>query len=326
MNRAFPVIFFALGLGLILIYNTCYVVHQTEYALVTQFGNPVAIEKAPGLKFKIPFLQTVEYFDNRLLDYSMSDETEINAKDKKRIRLGAFVRWRIVDPLAFARATSTAGIGGNRVAAMNDKYLSNWLGAAMRQVIGNAPLNALLSPERDSIMHDIRDQMERQAASVGADSDTAGQTPAPAAPAAPVGTFAIKSGFGIEIVDVRIVKADLPQENSQAIFNRMQTERHREALGYRAQGDQDAQTIKAKADRERTVILANAQKQAEILRGEGDGQAAKIFADAFGRDPEFFEFYRSMQAYNRALNQKDTTVILSPDSPFLKEFSKPDKR
>jgi membrane protease subunit HflC len=322
--RIVPIILFVGACLLFVGYKSFYIVRQTETALVTQFGNPVDIELTPGLKFKTPFLQTVEYFDNRLLEFTMPEEIEINASDKKRIKLGAFVRWRIVNPLDFARATSTAGIGGNRVLAMNEKYLSNWLGSAMRQVIGNAPLNALLSPERDRIMHDIRDIMEKQAASSGeAEADAATGTVTVSSPA---GRFDSKGGFGIEIVDVRIVKADLPPENSDAIFNRMQTERKREALGYRAQGEEESQRIRAKADRDRTVILAEADRKAEILRGEGDAQASKIYADAFGKDPEFFEFYRSMQAYSKALGQKDTTVVLSPDSPFLKEFSAPEKR
>jgi membrane protease subunit HflC len=303
-----PALFTAVALlALIIIYNVFYIVHQTETALVTQFGNPVAVVRDPGLKVKIPFIQTVEYFDKRLLEYVMPDEIEINASDEKRIRLGAFLRWRIVDPLAFARATRTAGIGGNRISTMN-LQLANLLGSSLRQVIGNVPLNALLSPDRDRVMREIRELVAKQAISSGE------QDPA------------IKStgGFGIEIVDVRIVKADLPPENSTAIFRRMQTERDREAKGYRAKGDEEAQRIRAHADRDRTVLLADAQRKAEILRGEGDALAAHIFADAFGKDPEFFDFYRSMQAYTRSFNSKDTTLVLSPDSQFLKQFSKPD--
>jgi membrane protease subunit HflC len=320
-QRTVPIVLIAVLACLFLAYTTCYIVPQTEDALVTQFGNPVSVELTPGLKFKIPFVQTVEYFDNRLLEYTMPEEIEINASDEKRIRLGAFVRWRIVDPLAFARATRTAGIGDNRITTMQDQ-LKNLLGSALRQVIGSVPLNALLSPERDHVMGDIRQIMSRQASSIEATPDTTEDT----SQAPPGDHLGAKRGFGIEIVDVRIVKADLPPENSAAIFNRMQTERKREALGYRAEGNEEAQRITAKADRDRTVILAEAQKQAEILRGEGDAEASKIFAEAFGKDPEFFEFYRSMQAYTKALNQKDTTIVLSPDSPFLKEFNKPDKR
>jgi membrane protease subunit HflC len=253
----------------------------------------------------------------------MSDEIEIYASDEKRIRLGAFVRWRIVDPLAFARATRSAGIGGNRISTM-ELQLSNLLGSSLRQVIGSVPLNALLSPERDHVMREIRELVEEQASSTGeADtSDTSSKTDKTQSAAAE--NSQTSGGYGIEIVDVRIIKADLPQENSDAIFKRMQTEREREAKGYRAKGDEDAQIIRANADREKTVLLAEAQKKAEILRGEGDAQASSIFAAAFGKDPEFYEFYRSMQAYGRSMDPKDTTVILSPDSPFLKEFSKPD--
>jgi membrane protease subunit HflC len=316
MNRLHPAYIAAGIIALLLIYNTFFIVRQTETALVTQFGAPVAVEQQPGLKAKIPFIQTVEYFDKRLLEYEMPEEIEINASDEKRIRLEAFLRWRIVDPLAFARATRAAGIGGNRISTMN-LQLANLLGSSLRQVIGSVPLKALLSPERDQVMRQIRELVDKQAKSSGVpdteESDKASTR------------LKLPSGFGIEIVDVRIVKADLPRENSAAIFKRMQTEREREAKSYRAKGDEDAQRIKAIADRDRTVLLAEAQKQSEILRGEGDAQASKIFADAFGKDPEFFEFYRSMQAYVRALNQKDTTVILSPDSPFLKEFGQPSK-
>jgi len=288
------------------LYNTTYIVTQTQTVLVTQFGAPVKVETESGLKFKTPFIQQIEYFDKRLLEYVMPDEIEINASDEKRIKLEAFLRWKIVDPLAFARATRTAGIGGNRISTMNAQ-LGNLLGSSLRQVIGSVPLNALLSPERDKIMQKIRAIVTKQASIPSSDDSE-------------------KSGFGIEIVDVRIVKADLPQENSDAIFKRMQTERKREATTYRAKGDEEAQRIRASADRDRTVLLAEAQKQAEILRGEGDAQASAIFAESFSKDPEFYEFYRSMQSYNRAFNQKDTTIILSPDSQFMKEFSKPDKR
>lgn len=294
--------------GLILAYSSLYVVSQTEMALVTEFGDPKAVEMTPGLKFKLPFVQTVEYFDNRLLEYSMPDEIEINSSDEKRLKIQAFLRWRITDPLAFNRATRAAGIGGNRISTMNTQ-LSNLLGSALRQVIGSSKFNDLLSPERDRIMTQIREIIANQTSSANtSDEKEKG------------------NGFGIAIVDVRIVKADLPDENSDAIFKRMRSERKREATTYRAEGAQDAQTIKAGADREKTVILAEAAKQAEILRGEGDAEAAKIYADAFSKDPKFFEFYRSMQSYSKALNKDNTTLILSPDSQFLKEFSKPETR
>lgn len=304
--RISPLFIFAGFFVLLMAYSSLYIVSQTEIALVTEFGNPKAVEMEPGLKFKLPFVQTVEYFDNRLLEYAMPDEIEINSSDEKRIKIEAFLRWRIIDPLAFNRATRTAGIGGNRISTMNGQ-LSNMLGSALRQVIGSAKFNDLLSPERDHIMSEIRQIISNQtsSASVGDDKEKG-------------------TGFGIEIVDVRIVKADLPAENSEAIFKRMEAERKREATTYRAEGDQDAQTIKAGAERDKTVILAEAARQAEITRGEGDAEASRIYADAFGKDPKFFEFYRSMQSYSRALNKDTTTLVLSPDSQFLKEFSKPD--
>lgn len=292
----------------LLAYNTCFIVPQTEMALVTQFGNPVATILEPGLNYKMPFVQAVEYFDKRLLEYSMPEEIEINASDEKRIRLGAFVRWRIVDPLLFVRATRSAGIGGNRVSIMNQQ-ISSLLSSSLGQAVGKVPMNALLSPERDNVMKDIRDLMTKQAQSAG-EAESAEK----------------KTGYGIEIVDVRIVRADLPPENSTAVFRRMQTEREREAKTYRAKGDEEAQRIRATADRERTVLLAEAQKKAETIRGEGDGEASKIFADAFGRDPEFFEFYRTLQAYQRSLSAKDTTIILSPESAFMKQFDKSEGR
>jgi len=303
-----------IGIFLFISYNSLYVLKQTETALVTQFGEPISVETEAGLKLKKPFMQNVEYFDKRLLEYSMPEEIEINASDEKRIRLEAFLRWRIVEPLAFARATRSAGIGGNRISAMN-MQISNLLGSSLRQVIGRYPLNSLLSPEREKIMQEIRELVAKQAASNEIISEENKN----------VGINTPKSGFGIEIVDVRIVKADLPPENSEAVFKRMQTERKREATTYRAMGDEESQRIKANAERERTVLLAEAQKQSEILRGEGDAEASRIFADAFGKDAEFFDFYRSMQAYSRTLTAKDTSFILSPDDKFLKQFGNSDK-
>lgn len=320
MQRSLMVVGFVGFILLFLAFNSFFIVRQTEMALVTQFGNPVAKITEPGLNFKIPFIQNVEYFDRRLLEYSMTEEREINASDEKRIRLGAFVRWRIVDPLAFARATRSAGIGGNRISTMNQQ-IESFLISSLGQAVGKVPMSALLSPERDSIMKETRELMSRQAVKPAADTESKTDKPAESTSGSDS-----RTGYGIEIVDVRIVKADLPPENSAAVFRRMQTEREREAKSYRAKGDEESQRIRANADRDRTVLLAEAQKKAEIIRGEGDASAAKIFADAFGKDPEFFEFYRTLQTYQRTLNSKDTTIILSPESPFLKRFNAPDSR
>ncbi len=337
IRRNLPaVLAFGAALGVFLTYNSCFVVRQTETALVTQFGNPVSVEVEPGLKFKLPFIQAVEYFDKRLLEYSMPQEVEINSSDEKRIRLAAFVRWRIVDPLAFARATRAAGIGGNRVSTMNTQ-IASLLNSSLGQAIGRVPMNTLLSPERNKVMQEIRGLMTKQTMNVldapapkeeSRDVKPEEQNKEQAAPATAEKDKAepAKGGYGIEIVDVRIVKADLPTENSNAIFHRMQTEREREAKGFRAEGDEESQRIKASADRERTVILAEAQKKGETIRGEGDATAAKIFADAFSKDPDFFEFYRTLQAYQRTLSSKDTTIVISPDSSFMKQFSHPEKR
>ncbi len=315
MSRSPALILAPVIILLFLTYNACFVVRQTEMALVTQFGNPVAQIFTPGLNFKLPFVQSVELFDKRLLEYTMPEEIEINASDEKRIRLGAFVRWRITDPLAFVRATRSAGIGGNRISIMNQQ-ISFLLSSSLGQAIGKVPMNALLSPERDAIMKDIRDLMTKQALS----TPDAGAKEVEASTAANAPS---KAGYGIEIVDVRIVKADLPPENSTAVFRRMQTERAREAASYRAKGDEESQRIRATADRDRTVLLAEAQKKAEIMRGEGDGLASKIFAEAFGKDPEFYDFYRTLQTYQRTLSSKDTTIVLSPDSSFMKQFNRP---
>lgn len=328
------ILLFGAALGAFLVYNSFFIVRQTETALVTQFGNPVSVEVEPGLKFKIPFIQAVEYFDKRLLEYSMPQEVEINSSDEKRIRLGAFVRWRIVDPLAFARATRAAGIGGNRISTMNTQ-IAGLLNSSLGQAIGRVPMNTLLSPERNKVMQEIRGLMTKQTMNLqdnkeepkeAKPEDAAKEQAAPATAEKARTEPVLKGGYGIEIVDVRIVKADLPTENSNAIFHRMQTEREREAKGFRAEGDEESQRIKANADRERTVILAEAQKKGETIRGEGDATAAKIFADAFSKDPDFFEFYRTLQAYQRTLSSKDTTIVISPDSSFMKQFSYPDKR
>jgi modulator of FtsH protease HflC len=329
MRRHYPIFIAVIAvLGVFLLFNSFFIVRQTETALVTQFGNPVAKVVAPGLKFKIPFIQVVEYFDKRLLEYSMPQEVEINSSDEKRIRLAAFVRWRIVDPLAFARATRSSGIGGNRVSTMNTQ-IANLLNSSLGQAIGRVPMNTLLSPDRYKVMQEIRDLMTKQTMNTPepvAVEKTDKEVTVPDAAKlaeAPKATEVPKGGYGIEIVDVRIVKADLPPENSMAVFRRMQTEREREAKGHRAKGDEESQRIKATADRDRTVLLAEAQKKAETIRGEGDGLASKIFASAFGKDPEFFEFYRTLQTYQRTLSSKDTTIILSPDSQFMKQFSRP---
>lgn len=278
--------------------SSVFVVDQTEQALILEFGKPVRAVSEAGLNFKVPFTQNVEFFDKRLIDFD-AEPNEVIASDQKRLIVDAFMRYRITDPLRFKQTV------GNETTMRS--RLNSILESSLRQVLGSVPLSDVLSEKRAEIMSKIRDLVNAQARGVkvegGADNIT-------------------KGGFGIEVVDVRIKRADLPPANSDGIYKRMQTEREREAKEFRAKGSEDAQKIRSQADKERTIILAEAQKTAQITRGEGDGTATKIFADAFGKDEEFFQFYRSMQAYKKTLDKKDTTMILSPDSEFLKMFEK----
>ncbi len=282
----------------IVLSSSMFVVSQTEQALILQFGKPERVIKEPGLKFKLPFIQNVEYFDNRLLDYD-AQSNEVIAADQKRLIVDSFVRYRITDPLRFKQTV------GNEMTMRS--RLNSILESSLRQVLGGVPLSAVLSEKRAEIMENIKNLVNLQAMGQkiegGADNIT-------------------KGGFGIEVIDVRIKRADLPPANSEGIYKRMQTEREREAKEFRAKGSEDAQKIRSQADKERTIILAEANKKAEITRGEGDGQATKIFADSFGKDQDFFQFYRSMQAYRNTLDKKDTTIMMSPDNEFLKFMEK----
>ncbi len=257
-------------------------VHQTEQVLVLQFGKPVRVVTLPGLQFKIPFVQQVERLDNRILALD-ADAEEIIASDQKRLVVDSFVRYRITGALQFYQA-----VGGERVARQR---LNAILVSSLRRVLGEVPLAVVLTGERVALMTAIRDQ---------------------------VNTEAVR--LGVQVVDVRIKRADLPEANSQAIYARMNTEREREAREFRARGAEIGLRIRARADRERTVLLAEAQRESQVIRGEGDGTKNKIFAEAYGRDPEFFNFYRSMLAYAEALGKDDTTMVLSPSSEFFRYF------
>ena len=265
-------------------YNALFVVQEINQAIVLQFGDPKKIITKPGLNYKIPFIQNVVYLDRRVLNLDNPPE-EVIAADQKRLIVDAFARFKIVDPLKFY-----ISVGNERVARSR---LATIINSRIRSVLGTQELATLLSTDRAVHMGTIQNDVNTEA-----------------------------ENFGITIVDVRIKRADLPQANSEAIFKRMQTEREREAKEFRAQGAEMAAKITSTADKEVTVILANANKQSEIMKGEGDGQRNKIFAQAFGRDPEFFSFYRAMQSYERALIGGDTSLILSPDSDFFKFFGK----
>jgi membrane protease subunit HflC len=280
---------------LFVLFSSIFVVKQTEQALVLQFGKPVRVEQNPGLKFKVPFFQNVEFYSKQLLDFD-AEPKEVIASDQKRLIVDAFVRYRITDPLRFKQAVADERTMRSR--------LNSILESSLRQVIGSQPLSAVISEKRSQVMDTIRDLVNTQARGAATEPGEA------------------LRGFGIEVVDVRIKRADLPPANSEGIYKRMQTEREREAKEFRARGAEDAQKIRSQADKERTILIAEAKKTAEITRGQGDGEATKIFAESFGRDEEFFKFYRTLQAYKKTLSNKDTTVIMSPDSEFLKTMDK----
>ncbi len=263
-------------------YFSIFIVKEINQAIVLQFGDPKRILMKPGLNFKIPFIQNVVFLDKRILNLD-APPAEVIASDQKRLIVDAFARFKIIDPLKFY-----ISVGNERVARSR---LSTIINSRIRSVLGTQRLQTLLSEERTKQMSLIQDGVNNEA-----------------------------EKFGIEIVDVRIKRADLPPANSDAIYRRMQTEREREAKEFRAKGAEMAITITSTADKEVTVILADAEKRSQILKGEGDGQRNKIFADAFGQDPEFFAFYRAMQAYETALIGGETSLILSPDSEFFKFF------
>lgn len=289
------IVFFA---GLFILANALFVVGQTEQAIILQFGKPERVEQTPGLKVKMPFFQNVEYFDKRLMDFDAETE-EVIAADQKRLRVDAFLRYRIVDPLRFKQSVADERTMRNR--------LNSILEASLRQALGNVPLSAIISDKRAPLMQQIRDLVNQQ--TMGSKSMDAEKN-------------VTTGGFGVEVLDVRIKRTDLPPANSEGIYKRMQTERHKEANQYRAQGAEDAQKTRSRADKERTILLAEARRKAEILRGEGDSAATRIFAQSFGQDQEFFQFYRTLAAYRKTLSENDTTLVLSPENDFLKYLEK----
>jgi modulator of FtsH protease HflC len=265
------------------LFSCVFTVNQTQQALVVQFGAPQQMATQPGLHFKLPW-QQVYFFDKRLLDLDAKSE-EVISQDSKRIQVDAFARWRIVNPLLFYQTLVNQDTALVRLTPI--------LSANIRRVLGSQNFAAMLSAKRSTLMHDIRDNMNQNV-----------------------------EGYGIVIADVRISRADLPPENSVAIYHRMQKERQRAAAEFRAEGDETAQRIRARAEREVTVIKAEATRESDILRGEGDAEKTRILAQAYGQDPDFFAFYRSMQSYKTALPGDNTTMVLSPNSDFLKYLSK----
>ncbi len=288
---ALPILIGVVAL-LIVISNTFFTVNEMQEAVVVQFGAPKSVINAPGgghkagLYAKIPFVQQVLYFDRRIQTADM-DSLEVPDKERRRIVIDAFVRYQIVDPLQFYQALGTETAGRQRMLTM--------LSSSLRDEMGTTTIFAVLSEERGTVMNAIKD-------SVNVSSEAHGK----------------EKGLGIKVVDVRIRRADLPQQNVDSIIKRMVAERVREASQARAEGDQIKNTIESQADREVTVILADANKQSEIIRGEGDAERNKIYAAAYSKDPDFFAFYRSMTAYKKALSDNDTTMVISPNSEFFK--------
>ncbi len=266
-------------------YSSVFFVHQAQQALVLRLGEPRRVITEAGLQYKLPLVESVIYIDKRILDLD-NPAQEIIASDQKRLVVDAFARYKIVDPLKFFQSVGTIDGANSRLATV--------LNSALRRVLGESTFIQVVRDERAGLMARIRAQVDREAAN-----------------------------FGIKVVDVRIRRADLPEANSQAVFQRMQTERQQEAAEIRAQGAQLAQTIRARAERDATVIVAEATQRGDQARGEGEGERNRVFAEAFGKDPDFFAFYRSMQAYEEGLKKNDTRLLLAPDSEFFRYFSDP---
>jgi membrane protease subunit HflC len=273
----------AAAVGLMVLASTLFTVHQTQQVLITQFGQPIRVINEPGLQVKLPFIQSVIGFDRRLLDFEAPGE-EVILGDQRRLIVDSFTRYRITDPLLFFQTVgaSEAGIRAR---------LNSIVTSSLRRVLGNESLLAVLSNDRARIMGEIQRQVNEEA-----------------------------RRFGIQVTDVRIRRADLPEENTQAILNRMQSERERVAREARAEGAEAAARVRAGADRERTVLLAEAQAQSDILRGRGEQEAIRIFADAFQQDPQFFQFWRSMQAYREAFSEGNTRLLMAPEGEFFRFF------
>ncbi|MBT5428369.1 MAG: protease modulator HflC [Rhodospirillaceae bacterium] len=282
MNKIFLAVIGVIAIVLGIVGSaSLFTVHQTQQALVLQLGNPIRVESEPGLKFKLPFVQDVTFYDRRILDLDPPAQ-EIILNDQKRINVDSFVRYKIINPLEFLKTAQTD--------ANFRQIFGGRLNAAVRSEVGKVLLQDMLSNKRDDVMALITKQLMKQA-----------------------------SQFGIEVIDVRIGRTDLPETTSQSVYNRMRSQRIAEAAKLRSQGAELKAKIQAGADRERTVILADAQKDSQIQRGMGEGVKTEILNSAFGQDEAFFEFYRSMEAYSEAFGE-GTTMVLSPDSDFFKFF------
>ena len=282
--RAMTYLGLLLGLLAFVGAGSLYTVNQIQQAIILQFGKPMDVVKDPGLHWKLPFIWDVEHYDKRVLDFNLPLEEPI-AADQKKMLIDSFARYRITDPLKVFQTVRTETVIRQRIDAL--------INSAMRSVVGQVPLTSLLSQEREQIMRDIRDQVNAETAQ-----------------------------FGIEVIDVRIRRADLPEANSQAIYERMKSQREQEAKKIRSEGSEAAQRIRAAADKDKIVILADARRKGEILRGEGESESTRIYAEAANQDPEFYDFYRSLLAFRRSMEKQDTSMVLAPGSEFLRYFGK----
>jgi membrane protease subunit HflC len=274
-----------IGLAAVAVYFSAYIVHQNEQALVLRFGEPKKVVKDPGLKWRWPVVDQVEIYDKRILDLDTAPQEAI-AKDQKRLVVDAFARYKIVDPLKFYQTLRYQEGVRSRLGPIVE--------SALRQVLGAATFQEIVRDNREELMKRIANQVNHEG-----------------------------EEFGLEVVDVRMKRADLPEQNSKSVFARMRAEREREAAEFRAEGAASANRIRATADRQATVIKAEASRKGEETRGQGDAQRNRIYADAYTRDPDFFGFYRSMQAYEKGLGSDDTRLLISPDSEFFKYFKDP---
>ena len=270
--------------ALIIFSSAVYKLDQRQQVLILQFGEPIAVITEPGIKFKLPLVQNAVFFDRRIIDLGITEQ-EVIASDQKRLIINAFAKYKITDPLKFY--TTVGSFQG-----LSNK-LSSILDSSLRKIIGEVTLSELLTENRNDIMKQIQEEVSIES-----------------------------QIFGIEIVDVRIMRADLPAENSNAIYARMQTEREKEAREIRAKGAEEADKIRAQANKEKTIIIANAKKNADLVRGRGEAKSTEIYAKSYGRDPEFADFYRSMNAYKTAMQSDNTKIVLSPDDEFFKYFGK----
>jgi membrane protease subunit HflC len=270
---------------IVIVLSSMFTVQQAEQAIVLQFGAPLRVIDQPGLHFKIPFVQTVTYFDRRVLDYD-AEAQEVPTLDQKQLIVDAFARYRILDPLRFFQTVNNErGV---------EARLGSIINSALRGVLGDVPLLTVMTPERAALMQKMTAFVNKEA-----------------------------QGFGIKVLDVRIKRVDLPEANMEAVIRRMQTQRGQEALKIRAEGDKESRRIHADADKQERVILAEARKQAEITQGQGDAEAQRIYNEAYGKDPQFFDFWRSMQAMTRALPKDTTTLVGTPEGDFFRYFGAP---